>query len=121
MAKKNMRVAFPSHGFTPGAPVQPSSPDPTDPSIVPPQIAKVCRTPVVLIVSSKLPIEGLTLFLHRVMQVLLAPSRDRFKAAFEPFSHGPNVDCEVSLPASFAYMRETEEVEGGRLRPVRPF
>ena len=81
MAEKNLRVAFPSHGLTPRSPVQPSFPDPTDPSIVPPQAAKVCRTPVVLIVSSKLPIEGLALFLHRVMQVLLAPIRDRFKAA----------------------------------------
>jgi hypothetical protein len=105
VAEKNLRVAFPSHGLTPGSPVQPSFPDPSDASIVPPQAPKVCRTPVILIVFSKLPIEGPTLFLHWVMQVLLAPSRDRFKAAFEPFPHGPNVDCEVSLPASFADMR----------------
>src|SRR6516225_2925804 len=100
MAEKKVRIALPGQCLTPGAPVQPRLPNSTDPPIVRPQAAEVGWTTVILIVSSKLPIEGLTLFRDWIMQMLLAPNRDRFQAAFEPFPHRPNVDGEVSFPAS---------------------
>src|SRR6267378_3029622 len=74
-----------------------------------------CRSSVVLVVPPELPIEGLALFLDRIMTVLPAPRRHCFQAAFEPLPHGPNVNREITPPTSRTDMRETEEVEGGSL------
>ena len=118
MVAKKMRVAFPVEGLAPSPPVQPSFPDTANFPIVPPQTAIVRRSSVVLVVPPELPIEGLALFLDRIVTVLPAPSRHCFQAALEPLPHGPNVDREVTPPTSRTDMRETEEVEGGWLLPA---
>src|SRR5438128_6560224 len=69
----------------------------------------------------ELPIEGLALFLDRIMTVLPAPRRHCFQAAFEPLPHGPNVNREIPPPTPRTDVREAEEVEGGRLRPALLF
>ena len=110
MAAEKMLVAVPVQSLAPGPPVQPSLPDATNAPIVLPQSAEVRRTPVVLVMPSQLPIEGLALVLDRIMSVLPAPGSHCFQASLEPLSHGPNMNREVSSPAPLTDMRETEDM-----------
>jgi len=72
-------------------------------------------------VPAELPIEGLALFLDRIMTVLPTPRRRCFQAAPEPFPHRPKLDHEAPPPAPLADVREAQEVEGGRLLPAGLF
>ncbi len=121
MTAEKLLVAFPVQGLATGPAVQPNLPDATDPPIVPPQTAQVCRASVILVVPSELPIEGLTLFLDRAMTVLPAPGSHGFQAASEPLPHRPNVDREVPPTTPRTNMREAEEVEGSWLFPAFSF
>src|SRR5438128_137994 len=110
MTAKKPSVAFPVQGLAPSPPVQPSFPDTANFPIIPPQTSIVRRSSVVLVVPPELPIEGLALFLDRIMTVLPAPRRHCFQAAFEPLPHGPNVDREVPPPAPRTDVREAEDM-----------
>ena len=121
MTAEKLPVAFPVHGLATGPAVQPELPDPTNLPITPPQTAEVCRASVVLVVPSELPIEGLALFLDRIVTVLPAPGRHSFQAAPEPLPHRPNVDREVPPTTPRTDMREAEEVEGGWRFPALSF
>ena len=121
MATKKLPVAVPVQSLAPSPPVQPSLPDTTNLPIVPPQTAVVGRASVILVMTSELPIEGLALFLDRIMTVLPAPSRHCFQAALKPLPHGPNVNREIPPPTPRTDVREAEEVEGGRLLPALLF
>ena len=71
--------------------------------------------------AAKLPVEGLTLVLDRIVPVLLTPAGEGFQAPPEPLPHRPDVDREVPPTASLADMREAQEVERGRFLPPFPF
>jgi hypothetical protein len=121
MAAEKLSVAFPVQGLSPGSPVQPSLPDTTNLPIVPHQAAVVGGASVILVMTSKLPIESLALFIDWIMTVLPAPRRHGFQAALKPLPHGPNVDREESPPTPRMCVKPRKSKVAGFFRPRSDF
>src|SRR6266849_4341509 len=109
-------VASPVERLPARAPVQPRVPEPSNEPIEPLETAIVRRSPVVLVVAPEFGIERRGLMLDRVVPMLLAPLRHRLHTAPKAFANRPDVNREPPPSAARTDVRETEEVEGRRLR-----
>src|SRR5229473_8088911 len=113
-------VANPVERLPARAPVQPRVPEPSNEPIEPLKTAIVRRSPVVLVVAPEFGIERRGLMRDRVVPMVLAPLRHRLHTASKAFAHGPDVNRKPPPPAARTHMRETEKVEGRRLRASGP-
>src|SRR5882724_5975893 len=118
MVTEEFRISLPRQPFPASSAIEPLPPDATDFSIELPDAPGVRRSPVVQVVAPKLGVEGLLLFLHRLMAVLPAPFGDGRQAPAESFLHGPHVHCELPSPAAGTDVREAEEIERGWFLPL---
>jgi len=71
--------------------------------------------------AQQFPIEGLLLFLYRIMPMRFAPGRHSRDAAPESLTHRSNMYRKLPISAAFAKMRESKKVKSGRLPPSRFF
>src|SRR3984893_4875175 len=111
-------VANPVERLPARAPVQPRVPEPSNKPIEPLETAIVRRSPVVLVVAPEFGVERRGLMNDRVVPMVLAPLRHRLHTASKAFAHGPDVNRKPPPSAARTHMRETEKVEGRRLRRV---
>src|SRR5438876_8524643 len=119
MPPKKLCISGPGQSISTGPPVEPLLPDAPDLSVDLHNAAEVRRASVVLVVTSKFPVERFLLRFNRIMPMLTTPRRHHFQTAPEPLPHRSNMNREVSLPASLTYVRESEKVKRCRLRPTR--
>ena len=118
MAVEQLLEVGPVERLPARAPIQPLVPEPPDEPIELPQTAVVRRPPVVLVVAPEFGVERRGLVLDRVVPMLLAPLRHRLHTAPKAFADGPDVNREPPPSAARTHVRETEKVEGRRLRRV---
>ena len=121
MPFQKMRVRRPVQGVATSSPIEPFLPDAPDPFIEFPEAAGICRASVVLIVATKLPIEGFLLLLNRIMPMLPAPLRHSLQTAPEALAHRAHMNREFPPLGSRTDMRESEKIESRRLRPTGLF
>jgi hypothetical protein len=91
---------LPGHPVSTSAPAEPPSPDLPDLPKELPDTPVVRRSPVILVVAPESGVEGLLLFLHRHVAVLLAPFGNRLQAPSEPLLHRSHVHGEFPFPAA---------------------
>src|ERR1700674_3973031 len=118
MTAQQLHEGVPHERLSACPPAEPLVPEPQDQPIEPPQTAVVRRPTVVLVVAPEFGIERRGLMLDRGVPMLLAPLRHRLHTASKAFAHGPDVNRKPPPPAARTHMRETEKVEGRRLRRV---
>ena len=118
---QKLRIRGPTEGVATGPSIEPFLPDLADPLIKFTETAGICRTSVVLIVASKLPIESRLLLLNGIMPMRPAPIRHSLETAPEPLPHRTHMNREFPSQSSRTNMRESKKIESRRLRPTGLF
>ena len=83
MTLKQLDISLPRHSVSAVRRFSHFLPDPNNTPIELQKALRVCRAAVVLVVASELGVEGLLLFVHRCMSMLLAPFGDCREAPAE--------------------------------------
>jgi hypothetical protein len=109
---------LPGHPVSTSASVEPLSPDMTDFPPEPPDTPVIRRSSIILVVAPEFGVEGLLLFLHRQVAVLLAPFGNCLQAPSQPLLHRSHVHCEFPFSTACTDVREAEEIQSAGFLPL---